>query len=138
MKKIYSLLFFFIFISGFCQNSIYKNLKPIEVVASIFKDYISYNESVDSGENKEAIKNALEAIQKEGKLTRPTLLLNVWMYYDPTDFLIRPLIESILFKHKKVVLIAIENRIKHKKKWEAIDMAPFSELAYLKNSLLLK
>jgi|UPI000647F6DB uncharacterized membrane protein YgaE (UPF0421/DUF939 family) len=138
MKKIYSLLFFFIFISGFCQNSIYKNLKPIEVVASIFKDYISYNESVDSEENKQAMKNALETIQKEKKLTRPTLLLNVWMYYDPTDFPMKPLIESILSKHKKVALIAIEERIKHKKKWETIDMAPLSDLAYLKKSLLSK
>ena len=58
------------------------------------------------------------------------------MYYDATDFPTRSLVEPVFLKNKKSSLKAIDNRIKHKRKNETTDMAPFSDLLDLKNQLM--
>ena len=55
------------------------------------------------------------------------------MYYDPTDFPTRDLIYPIFLKNKKICVIAIEYRIKHKMEWES--KGDFFDLIALESEL---
>lgn len=67
--------------------------KPIETVKEIFDDYVKYDESTDSKDDKTAMEAALQTLAKTKNSVRDLkILLDVWMYYDPTDFPIRDLI----------------------------------------------
>ena len=108
----------------------------IQVVDKIFKSYIKYSESTDLTQNKELMTNALKSLLQSSSNKDLGLLINVWMYYDPTDFPTRQLIEPIFNKNKSAVLIAIDNRLKNKKKWEDKETAPYSDLILLKKQIL--
>ena len=56
------------------------------------------------------------------------LLINVWMYYDPTDFPSIPVLYNVLVMNKDASIRAIKKRIVNKKDWESVDSAPFSDL----------
>ncbi|MBX7109916.1 MAG: hypothetical protein K1X61_14805 [Chitinophagales bacterium] len=112
-----------------------KKETPIKIVDRIFKNYIKLSESTDSPTNKDAMKNALQFLQTESDVKDLPLLINVWMYYDPTDFPTRQLIQKIFAKDKKATLSAIDNRLNKKKKWENKETAPYSDLVALKNEL---
>jgi hypothetical protein len=63
------------------------------------------------------------------------LLINVWMYYDPTDFPSRPLLKKILKDSRPESIDAVRHRMKNKRPNESSDTAPFSELSTLLTSL---
>ena len=109
---------------------------PTRTVERIFNDYIKYSESTDSKDNKNAMTTALTLLQASAKNSDFYLLVNVWMYYDPTDFPTRTLIEPIFLKNKDAAVRAIERRIRNKKKTETTDSAPLSDLLWLKERLL--
>ncbi len=109
---------------------------PVKTIERIFRQYIKYDESTDTRANKDAMTKALGALKNSVKEQDLPLLIDVWMYYDPTDFTTRTLVEPIFFSHKKAALAAINKRIKTKKNWESRDTAPFSELEELKARLL--
>ena len=75
------------------------------------------------------------------KVTEPNeleILINVWMYYDPTDFPSRDLVFNILQKNLRESIQAIKIRINNKKEWETDDTAPYSKLNYLLKQLETK
>lgn len=109
---------------------------PVKTIERIFRQYIKYDESTDTRANKDAMTKAMGALKNSVKEQDLPLLIDVWMYYDPTDFTTRTLVEPIFFRHKKAALAAINKRIKTKKNWESSDTAPFSELEELKARLL--
>ena len=111
--------------------------KSIEIIRRIFKDFIQYEDGIDSYENKEAMKRALKSLPATINENELPLLINVWMYYDATDFPTRELITPIFIKNKKASVIAMKYRINHKKKWESKDSAPYSELIELEKDLEL-
>ena len=115
-----------------CLNSILgqsnNNIKTIQV---IFEEYIKYEESTDSQENKDKILKSLNSISKTEDPNDLELLINVWMYYDPTDFPTRDYVYKILKSSKPESIEAIKCRIKNKKTWEKDDRAPYSELKEL-------
>ena len=108
--------------------------KPIKTVKRVFKDYIKYSESTDSQENKDSISKALKRLQVSSKEKDLFLLIEVWMYYDPTDFPTRELIEPIFFKNKEAANRAVHGRIRMRAKGED-KTAPFSDLLDLKDRL---
>jgi hypothetical protein len=108
---------------------------PIKTVERIFNSYVENSESTDSPDNKDAMREALLQLQHDKTITEFELLINVWMYYDPTDFATRDLVEPILLANKDKAAAAIEKRMQHKKKWEQTDHAPYSELWDLKKKL---
>jgi len=59
------------------------------------------------------------------------LLINVWMYYDPTDFPSIPKIYQILKDSRPQSIEAVKERIINKKEWESEDTAPYSDLKNL-------
>ncbi len=112
-----------------------KSETPFQTVNRIFYNYIKNSETTDSKENKESMTKALKNLQFSSSKTELYLLINIWMYYDPTDYPTRDLINSIFFKNKLETIYNIDKRIKNKKDWESKANAPFSELFALKELL---
>jgi len=133
MKKyIYiSIILSLSFIKAYSQNS----LKPIQTVTQIFNHYVDLSDGTDSETNKEDVKNALISLQEPGNKAVLSLLIDVWMYYDPTDFPTRSLIEPIFIQNKQDALNAIETRLRNKRKTEKTNVAPYSDLIELKQTL---
>ncbi len=114
------------------ENPTTLSIKKIE---AIFNEYIKYSESTDSEENKKAMTKSLNSLNRVTKPEDLELLLNVWMYYDPTDYPTRVLVFKVLKQNDKDSQSAIKARIKNKKDWEEEDGAPYSELKYLLHKL---
>lgn len=112
--------------------------KSIEKIDKIFDDYINQKESTDSNDNKVEMELSLKFLQTKCDIKHFSRLIDVWMYYDPTDFPTRQLIKPILLLDKEQGLKAIEERIKKKKKWETQNTAPYSDLLLLRNEFKIK
>ena len=108
---------------------------PIFVIDSIFNDYVQYQESTDSEENKRTITTALKQLDSNLTVNDLIVVINVWMYYDPTDFSARMLTENVLIRNLDNGIQAIEQRKINKRDWETEDSAPYSELDYLLKKL---
>lgn len=109
----------------------------IQSIRRIFTAYIQNSEGGDSRENEDTMKNALFQLQLLDTINESDLplLINVWMYYDLTDFDTRKLILPIFQNNGNASIIAIKNRLKYKKKWETVDSAPYSDLVELEKKL---
>lgn len=114
------------------KDSIANYIQSIQI---IFEDYVQYQESTDSQEDQDLMEQNLLALTKVTDQNQIIVLLNVWMYYDPTDFACRDLVYRILINSRSESVDAIKNRITHKKDWETSEMAPYSELSYLLEQL---
>jgi hypothetical protein len=130
MKVIGLLFLLAISLTAFGQSE--NRNQSIRTVDRIFAGYIKQNESTDSEVNRIEMELALKSLQAECDIKYFSRLIDVWMYYDPTDFPTRRLVMPILLRDKPEALKAIEKRIKKKKKWETNDTAPFSELISLR------
>ena len=109
---------------------------PIEKIKRIFADYVKFNESTDSPKDKEEMENSLNSLRKLKNPNDIKLVLNVWMYYDPTDFPTRQLVYKILKENKGKSILAIRHRLENPRKGESLESAPFSDLTSLLNNLL--
>lgn len=107
--------------------------EPIDGIRAVFSNYIHYGESTDSKENKAVISKALDKL-KGKKLSQDDLelLVNVWMYYDPTDFpdAINKSF-SLLAANKPQSIAAVKNRITNKRSWESANSSPYADLPEL-------
>lgn len=103
----------------------------IETIKIIFNEFISNQESTDTEVNKELMTNSLKSITVVKDKNELDLLINVWMYYDPTDYPDIPEIYRILKDSRPHSIEAVKNRIDNKKEWETDDSAPYSELKNL-------
>jgi hypothetical protein len=108
---------------------------PIQIVERIFNNYVKYAEGTESPENKESMAKALTSLQRESIEKDLPLLINVWMYYDPTDFSVRELIVPIFNKDRASSLRAINLRLKKKRKGESDKTAPYTDLISLKEKM---
>ncbi len=104
------------------------NNNSIQNIQKIFENYIKYDESTDSPDNKDLMTISLKSLTKVSNPDNLELLINVWMYYDPTDFPSRELVLEVLMKNKSESLDAVIKRMKNKKKWETDEIAPYSDL----------
>ena len=130
MKVIGLLFLLAISLTAFGQSE--SQSQSVRTVDRIFAGYIKQNESTDSEVNRIEMELALKSLQAECDIKYFSRLIDVWMYYDPTDFPTRRLVMPILLRDKPEALKAIEKRIQKKKKWETNDTAPFSELISLR------
>jgi len=139
------LSFIFLFLLPLLSNGQVKHAKStavkgsekrsIETIRRIFKDFIKYGEGIDSDENKAAITKALRSLPYTIDKADLPLLINVWMYYDPTDFDVKSAILPVLTRNKRITLDAIKYRRAHKKKWESKDTSPYTDLVYLERDV---
>ena len=107
----------------------------VEVIRNIFKDFLQTDDGTDSREHMEAMLRSLKSLPEVIDKAELPLLINVWMYYDPTDFKTRDLVKPIFLRNKEISLIAIRDRIKQKKEFESNDAAPYSDLIALEKEL---
>jgi hypothetical protein len=111
-----------------------KDNEPIKVVKQIFENYIKQQDSPDSKDNKMKMETALRVLQTKNNTEDLELLINVWMYYMPTDFPTQDLIKPIFQKDKDASVRAIDKRLKEKKEWETDE--GLKSLIRLRDNLL--
>lgn len=104
---------------------------PLETIKTIFNAYISNQENIDTEANKDLMRVSLMSLTRITDPESLELLVNVWMYYDPTDFHGRPEIYTVLKNSRPESIEAIKNRIANKKEWENEGSAPYSDLKHL-------
>lgn len=109
--------------------------KPLEAIKNVFDNYVKHQESTDSQNNKDLMTNSLKSLDKVTEPDELEILINIWMYYDPTDFPSRDLVFNVLQKNRPESIQAIKTRINHKKEWEIDNSASYSELNYLLKQL---
>jgi hypothetical protein len=103
---------------------------PKEVIRRIFDGYKAQEESTEFEDHLDSMRLSFETLTEHADPTALPLLLDVWMYYDPTDFPTRSLIEPILSQDSTNTLIAIKRRLGNKYEWE--DDASLADLLSLK------
>jgi hypothetical protein len=143
MKKlalILTSLFLFVFAANaqtnpIPQTPIKTHRESINKIKIIFEMYVNAQESTDSEANKTQMKKSLESLIDTKEPEELDLLINVWMYYDPTDFPTRQLVLKALEKNKLEAKVAVKNRIKNKRTEEKKGVAPYSELNGLMDQL---
>jgi len=107
------------------------NIDHIKKIQTVFEDYIQYQESTDSKDDKDSMTKNLKSLTIVTDQDDLDLLINVWMYYDPTDYPDIYEIYRILKSSRPYSIEAIKNRINHKKEWETDDTTPYSDLKNL-------
>lgn len=116
---------------GQTQNNAIGKEQVIQNIKFVFDDYVKYQESTDSKEDKELMSKSLESLDKVTNQNELKILIDVWMYYDPTDFPSRNLVYKILENNRSESVKAVKTRISKKKEWETDDTAPYSDLKNL-------
>jgi hypothetical protein len=111
----------------------FKKQSSIETIRMIFNEFISKQDSTDTEVNKDLMTNSLKSIAIVKDKNELELLINVWIYYDPTDYPDISEIYRILKASRPYSIEAVKNRIDNKKEWETDESAPYSDL---KNLLL--
>ena len=91
--------------------------QALDTIRKIFEDYVKFQESVDSDENKKSMTNCIESLSNLKKYKDLELLINIWEYYDPTDYSCRELILKVLKQDKATSIKALKMRIKNNHKW---------------------
>ena len=95
-----------------------QNVDLIKNIRYVFEDYIQYQESTDSQDDKNLMIKSLKSLAIVTDKDELDLLINVWIYYDPTDYPDIPEIYRILKNNRPHSIQADKNRIDNKKEWE--------------------
>jgi hypothetical protein len=139
--KLITIILTFIFSTTFTTfgqakpSSKKQNIEYLKNIKYVFENYIQYKESTDSPSNKDLMKKSLESLTVVKSKEDLDLLINVWMYYDPTDFASIPEVYRILKGSRPQSIEAAKRRIANKKKWESEKTAPYSDLKKLLEQL---
>ena len=113
------------------QTDTLDQIKAIKILRDIFQEYNHNEEGIDSEDNKNAVTKSIKSLNG---LTNPSdleLLINIWQYYDPTDYSCRQLILNFLLQNKTKSIAAVKDRMKNKKSWETGE----TEFRYLLKEL---
>ena len=97
--------------------------QAIKTIKDIFENYKTNEESIESEENKTTMTKSLNSLQNVTDKNDLELLINIWNYYDPTDYSCRGEIYKILLQNKTISINAVKVRIKHKMSWESTDLS---------------
>lgn len=113
--------------------------KNYQIMKTIFDDFVEFEDNSDSQNHKDSMTKSLVFFTNQNEITdrELQLIINVWMYYSPTDYDGLHFADQVFYKHKEQSLEAIQNRISNKKEWEDNETAPFSDLLILKDELLI-
>jgi hypothetical protein len=98
-------------------NQAMKNIKDI------FEEYKTNEESIESEDNKVPMTKSLNNLHNVTDKNDLELLINIWNYYDPTDYCCRGDIYRILMENKIVGINAVKDRIKNRMSWEDEDLS---------------
>lgn len=135
MRRLTIIVTFITFTSFSVYGQTKSNNISIQNIKFVFEDYIKYQESTDSEADKVVMTNSLKSLDKITDIKELELLVNVWMYYDPTDFSSIPEIERILKDSRPESIEAVKKRIANKNELENEESAPYSDLKNLLKQL---
>ena len=131
-----SALFLFVFAANAQSPAEAKSHREsINKIKIIFETYTNSRDSTDSEAHRVQMKKSLEKLGPTTEQEELELLINVWMYYNPTDFPARKLVLTVLENNKPDAIKAVKNRIKNKKSDEKKGKATYSELNALLKQL---
>lgn len=111
------------------------NIDHIKNIRYVFEDYIKYQESTDLQDDMDLMTKNLKSLSTVTNKDDLDLLINLWMYYDPTDYPYIPEIFRILKDSRPYSIEAVKNRIDNKKEWETENTTPYSDLKNLLHRL---
>jgi hypothetical protein len=97
--------------------------QAIKNIRDIFEEYKTNEESIESTSNKTAMTKSFKSLKNVTNKKDLELLINIWNYYDPTDFACKPEVYTILKRNKVISIEAVKHRIKHKMSWESADLS---------------
>ncbi len=97
--------------------------QAIKNIRDIFEDYKTNEESIESEDNKQTMTKSLKSLQNVTDKNDLQLLINIWNYYDPTDYSCRGEIYKILLHNKTISINAVKDRMNHKMSWESSDLS---------------
>lgn len=97
--------------------------QAIENIRVIFEDYKTNEEGIESEDNKTIMTESLNNLHVVTDKNDLELLINIWNYYDPTDYSCRSEIYKILLNNKPVSINAVQERIKNRMSWESPDLS---------------
>ncbi len=112
---------------------------PDETLKRIFTSFTEFQESTDSAENLDSMRQAIKLVGQDSNWIAPatlSVLLDIWMYYDVTDFPKREYVEKRLAERPHLSISAIDRRIHDKHEWEDVASSPLSELSDLREKLM--
>ena len=108
---------------------------PVDSIKRIFEEYIKNTAATDSPYDETAMTTGLQGLQTVSDAAALELMVNVWMYYDPTDFPTRDLVNKIFKQNKTESIKAVKKRMEVKRAGESEETAPYSELKDLLSEL---
>lgn len=110
---------------------------PIGTINRIFYNYIQYNESTDSPQNIDSLRQSLSRLSFDS-LTQEEikLLIDMWLYYSVTDFDHWKLIEKVLGQNNNKSVLEIEKRKNNLYNWETDTEYLVSELNLLEVKIM--
>jgi hypothetical protein len=97
--------------------------QAINKIKDIFENYKANEEAIESEENKTAMTKSLNSLHNVTDNQDLELLINIWNYYDPTDYSCRDEIYKILLQNKSMSIKAVKDRLKHKMSWESKNLS---------------
>jgi hypothetical protein len=110
--------------------------KTLIVLKNVFSDYVKYQESTDSEINKRKFINALQQVKNNQLTSAIPLLLDIYLYYYPTDFPTREYVLDVFYSMRGAALVEVERKlIIERKKIKSEEDWPYDELLYLKEKL---
>ena len=112
------------------QSDSIEQRKSLDSIWEIFENYKTNEEGIESNENKTVMTRCLARLKNVTNSKDLELLINIWNYYDPTDYSCGNEIYDNLKKNKALSVIAVKNRIKNKMSWEGgnLEGTDFKEL----------
>ena len=105
------------------QNDTLTYKQAIKNIRDIFVDYKTNEESIESEDNKNTMTKSLISLQNVTDKNDLELLINIWNYYDPTDYSCRDKIYNILLQNKTNSINAVKDRMKNRMSWENADLS---------------
>lgn len=97
--------------------------EAIKNIRDILEDYKTNKEAIESEDNKITMTKSLNSLQGVINKKDLELLINVWNYYDPTDYSCGKEIYQILLRNKTISITAVKDRIKNKMSWQSADLS---------------
>lgn len=104
------------------------NTEALKTIKKIFDEFVTYEDGLDGEDNKNAMTQSLKSLNEVTEPKDLELLINVWNYYDPTDYSCRNLVLNVLLQNKATSIIALKEIIKNMKSWEKIEETDFKYL----------
>jgi hypothetical protein len=92
-------------------------------IRNIFDAYKDNEEGIDSDGDKALMTASVNSLGALSNAADLELLINVWNYYDPTDYSCKREVFEVLQRSKPASIQAVKHRMQHRMPWEKKDLS---------------